>query len=190
MSNIMKKSAHRIDLIPASDILANSRKLFLTDGVDHETTSKLLIDLMALNDMDPDSGITLFINSLGGEVYSGMAVYDYIRVMPAKLTTVCIGTAASMGALLFLAGDERLMLPHSQVMIHDPSLGAGSMAGLKPHELQKRVDDLVKVRDETANVIATRTKKSVDEILEITKEDTYYTAEEAIEFGLATGYFS
>lgn len=90
---------------------------------------------------------------------------------------------------MFLAGQKRLVMPHSQIMIHDPAFGGGELAGLKPHEIQKKVDDLTRVRDETARVIADVTGKTIKQILKVTKDDTFYSAKEAIDFGLATGYY-
>ena len=185
--SIIKETSRGYDSLPISDLLFTSRKLFLTNQVDTSTCHLLLTSLMALNDESPEEEITLYINSPGGDVYSGLGVFDYIRIMKAPLTTVCIGTAASMGALLFLAGSKRLVMEHSQILIHDPSFGGGDMAGLKPHELQKKVDDLKNVRDVTAGIIAEVTDKPLNQILKMTKTDTYLSAQKAIELGLATG---
>ena len=123
----------------------------------------------------------------GGEVVSGLAVYDYIELMKAPVRTVCIGTAASMGAILFLAGDKREMLPHTRLMIHDPAYSGGDMAGKKPHELQQYVDKLKQSQKIIAEIIAHKTGKTLEEVYEKTKEDSYFNAEEAMEYGLATG---
>ena len=116
-----------------------------------------------------------------------MAVYDYIQLMNAPVKTVCIGTAASMGAILFLAGKEREMLPHTRLMIHDPAYGGGDMAGKKPHELQTYVDKLKQTQEIITAIIAEKTGKPLEEIYEKTREDSYFNAIEAIEYGLATG---
>ncbi len=91
-----------------------------------------------------------------------------------------------MGALLFLSGNKRVMTEHSQIMIHDPALSGGSLGGKKPHELEKIAKDLKKVRDITAELISEVTGKSMKEVLKVTKDDTYFNAEEAVDFGLAT----
>ncbi len=187
MSNLIKESVRGLEKLDAEDILMTARKIFLTEQVDRMSCDDLLKKLMALNEDDPNEPITLYINSPGGDVYSGLAVYDYIRIMPAPLITVCVGMAASMGALLFLAGEKRLVMPHSRIMIHDPSFSSGQFGGMKPHELQRIADDLKSVRDVTARVIADVTGKRINQILKVTKDDTYYSAEEAIDFGLATG---
>ena len=117
---------------------------------------------------------------------SGLAVYDYIALMKAPVKTVCVGTAASMGAILFLAGKKREMLPHTRIMIHDPSYSHKDIGGRKPHEIQHELDKLQESREALAAIIAEKTGKTIEEIYEVTAEDTYYSAQEAIEFGLAT----
>ncbi len=183
---IIRESSHGFQTLSVDHILLTSRRVFFTDEVDSESCNTLLKSLIALNEEDPDAEIKLFINSPGGEVYSGMAVIDYIRLMSAPLTTICVGTAASMGALLFLSGNKRVMTEHSQIMIHDPALSGGSLGGKKPHELEKIAKDLKKVRDITAELISEVTGKSMKEVLKVTKDDTYFNAEEAVDFGLAT----
>ena len=185
---IIRESSRGFDSIAVDHLLLTSRRVFFTDEVDSKSCDTLLRSLIALNEEDPDAEIKLFINSPGGEVHSGLAVFDYISMMSAPLTTICVGTAASMGALLFLSGSKaRLMMPHSQIMIHDPSFGGGSLAGKKPHELERIAKDLKKTRDITGEIISKVTGKTMKEILRVTKEDSFFNAEEAVEFGLATG---
>ena len=92
---------------------------------------------------NPNKDICFYINSPGGSVKDGLAVYDVIRLMKSPVTTICIGMAASMGSILFLAADKRLMLPHSEIMIHDASFGQAEFSGLKPDEIQQKTDDLL-----------------------------------------------
>lgn len=190
MANIIKECTNGYDILASEDVLMTSRKLFLTKEVNASTTDTLLKDLMALNDASPNEEITLYINSPGGDVLSGLAVFDYMQHMSAPLRTVCSGTAASMGAILFLAGSTREMFPHSRIMIHDPSYATSDIGGKKPHEIQKQVDKLMETREILAKIISDVTGKSLDEIYEVTKEDTFYNANEAIDFGLATGIIS
>lgn len=117
---------------------------------------------------------------------SGLALFDYIKLMRAPVNTVCIGTAASMGAILFLAGRKRQMYPHTRIMIHDPAYGQGTMAGKKSHELKHQLDKLNETREALATIIAEATGKTIDEIYEVTADDTFFSSKEAIEFGLAT----
>ena len=140
---------------------------------------------MAL-DSESDEEITLYINSPGGEVSSGLAVYDFISTMRSPVRTVVIGTAASMGAILFLAGKEREVMEHSIIMLHDPSYSTGDIGGKKPHEIQKQVDKLMETRKELSTIIASVTGQPLEKIYEICKEDTFFNARESMEFGLAT----
>jgi ATP-dependent Clp protease protease subunit len=145
---------------------------------------------MYLEHSESTDEITFFINSPGGDVVSGLAIYDYINIMKKPVNTVCTGTAASMGAILFLAGKKRSMLPNTRVMIHDPSFSGGNLAGKKPHEIQRNLDKLNESRETLAKIIADKTGKSLDEIYAVTADDTYYNAEEAISFGLATEIYT
>ncbi|MGN0554151.1 MAG: ATP-dependent Clp protease proteolytic subunit, partial [Oscillospiraceae bacterium] len=146
----------------------------------------LIKQLMYLERQDSESEVTIYINSPGGEVISGLAVYDYIGMMRAPVRTVCIGTAASMGAILFLAGAKRQMLPHTRLMIHDPSYSHNDIGGRKPHEIQHELDKLNETREALARIISEKTGRSIDEIYKVTADDTFYSAQEAIYFGLAT----
>ncbi len=186
MPNVLKESARGIECIRLDDELFNSRTVFLTEPVDVQTSAELIKQLMHLEHEDNESEITLYINSPGGEVISGLAVYDYISAMKAPVRTVCIGTAASMGAILFLAGDKRQMLPHTRLMIHDPSYGHNDIGGRKTHEIQHELDKLNEARESLARIIANKTGKSIRTIYKLTANDTYYSAEEAVAFGLAT----
>ncbi len=186
MAYILKESVRGIERIDIEDELLSGREIFLVDSVDAKTSNELIKQLMYLQREDSTKEITLYINSPGGEVISGLAVYDYISMMTAPVKTVCIGTAASMGAILFLAGKKRVMLPHTRLMIHDPSYSHNDIGGRKPHEIQHELDKLNETREALAKIIAEKTGKSLDEIYEVTADDTYYSAQEAIDFGLAT----
>ena len=103
------------------------------------------------------------------------------------MNTVCIGKAYSMGAILFLAGTKREVYEHSCIMIHDPSYLSNDIGGKKPHEVQRQVDKLIETRNVLAQIVSDVTGRSLEDILKVTSEDSYYNAEEALEFGLATG---
>lgn len=186
MANIIKETVRGFDVVTIEDELLTGREIFLVDGVDAHTSNELLKQLMYLERQDSDSEITIYINSPGGEVISGLAVYDYISMMKAPVRTVCIGTAASMGAILFLAGKKRQMLPHTRLMIHDPSYSHNDIGGRKPHEIQHELDKLNETRQALAEIIAEKTGRPLEEIYSVTANDTYYSAAEAIDFGLAT----
>lgn len=186
MANILKETVRGTDCIKIEDELLSRREIFLTEEVNAETSNELIKQLMYLERQDSGKEITLYINSPGGEVISGLAVYDLISLMKSPVRTVCTGTAASMGAILFLAGKKREMLPHTRLMIHDPSFG-GSIGGKKSHELRHELEKLDEVREALAKIIAEKTGRPLEEIYDVTSDDTFYSAEEAITFGLATG---
>ena len=187
MASILVESARGLEHVAIEDELLKRREIFFTDEVDHVTSSELIRQLMYLESVDPREEITLYINSPGGSVQDGLAVYDMIMLMRAPVRTVCMGTCASMGAILFLAGDKREMMKHGKIMIHDPAFGGNhEIGGKKPHEIQTELDDLNRCRESLAQIIAERTGKTIDEIYKVTVNDTYYSADEAVEFGLAT----
>ena len=186
MANILKETVRGTDFIKIEDELLSRREIFLTEEVNAETSNELIKQLMYLERQDSGKEITLYINSPGGEVISGLAVYDLISLMKSPVRTVCTGTAASMGAILFLAGKKREMLPHTRLMIHDPSFSGGSIGGKKSHELRHELEKLDEVREALAKIIAEKTGRPLEEIYDVTSDDTFYSAEEAITFGLAT----
>lgn len=186
MANVIKETVRGIDCIRMDDEFLSSREIFLTAQIDPETSGELIKQLMYLERQDNNKEITIYISSPGGEVISGLAVFDIITMMKTPVRTVCIGTAASMGAILFLAGQEREMLPHAQLMIHDPSYCHNDIGGRKPHEIQHELDKLNEVRKSLAGIISDKTGKSLKEIYKLTANDTFFSAQEAVEYGLAT----
>ena len=183
---LINETARGYELFTLEDSFFCERKIFLTSMIDADSSNELIKQLIYLNQQNPKEEITLYINSPGGEVTSGLAVYDCIRMMKAPVRTVCTGMAASMGSILFLVGDKREMLPHTKIMVHDPAFGSRDIGGMKPLEIQKEVDDLMNVREILCEIIAERTGRAKEEVYEKTKIDSYFRAEEAVEFGLAT----
>ena len=187
--SILKDSANGAIRVSVEDELFAARRIFFTDEVNKTTMDLLLRQIMYLHMQDPKQEITIYINSPGGEVISGLTVFDYLRMIETPVRTVCIGTAASMGAMLFLAGDRREMMPSSRLMIHDPSFEF-STTGMKPAELQERLDSLRQVQKTLCGIISDRTGKSVEEVMASTCKDTFFEADEAVRYGLATGIVS
>lgn len=182
---IIRESSRGYDVVSVESELLSERRIFFTEEVNDEVCKQLIQQILYFNSQSSDE-IVMYINSPGGKIDCGLPVYDAMRMSKAPIRTVCIGTAASMGSILFLAGDKREMLPHARVMIHDPSFGGGSYAGKKPHEIQSEVDRLNEFREKLCRIIAERTGRTLEEIYEKTKVDSYFDAEEAIKFGLAT----
>lgn len=186
---VILESSRGFETISLKDkLLSDQREIFFTEAVNEESCNNLITQLMYLDRAEPDKEITLYINSPGGSVADGLAAYDVMRLLNAPIKTVCMGTCASMGAILFLAGEKREMLEHGRVMVHDPAFGGNhNIGGKKPHQIQSELDDLNRCRESLAKIISERTGRSLEEIYEVTANDTYYSAEEAVEFGLATG---
>ena len=180
-----KETSRGIDNITAESMLLKERKLFFTEEVNSESCNTLIQYLLCLESQDPEAEITLYINTPGGEVVSGLAAYDTLRLISCPVRTVCIGTAASMGSILFLAGDKREMLPHTKIMIHDPMI-SGLSGSRKALELEKEAARLLELRETIGGIIAGRSGRTIEEVYENTREDTYLTAQEALEFGIAT----
>ena len=180
---IIRETAEGLNRLDIRDEMLDQRVLELMTSVDAESCAVVIRGLLHLQRQDSMTPITLYINSPGGEVQSGLALYDVMQAVSCPIRTVCLGMAASMGALLFIAGDEREILPHSRVMIHDPLIGAG--AGGSALSVKARADDLMRIRDITAGVIARHSGMSIERVFELTASDTYFEAEEAVEAGLA-----
>lgn len=180
---IIRETAEGLNRLDIRDEMLDQRVLELMTSVDAESCAVVIRGLLHLQRQDSTTPITLYINSPGGEVQSGLALYNVMQAVSCPIRTVCLGMAASMGALLFIAGDEREILPHSRVMIHDPLIGAG--AGGSALSVKARADDLMRIRDITAGVIARHSGMSIERVFELTASDTYFEAEEAVEAGLA-----
>lgn len=186
---IMRETARGMERFRVEDAFFERRELFLTTEINADSAGELVKQFMYLSQEDPDEEITLYINSPGGEVNSGLALYDCMQLVETPIRTVCTGLAASMGSVIFLAGDRREMFPHAQIMIHDPHYGGG-IEGLKPLELQERIESLMHNRSVIGELIAKKTGRSIEEIYEKTQKDSYFNAEEAIRFGLADAVVS
>ena len=183
--NIHYESNRGIQPLDLTDIFFSKRSIFLDDEINPETSLETIKQLVAL-DGESDDEIKLFINSPGGCVASGLAVCDTIETIKSPVTTICIGLAASMGAVIFLHGKKRQMMKHSKIMLHDPSFGGGNLRGKKPHEIETELNELREVQETLVDIISEKTGKPKEEIYEITKEDTYFDFEKAYDFGIAT----
>lgn len=163
-------------------MLAN-REVELCGPVDAGSCAVLIRSLLHLQQEDAQAPIRMFINSPGGEVQSGLALYDVMQALNCPVNTICLGMAASMAALIFVSGARREMLPHSRIMIHDPLIGGG--IGGSALSVKARADDLMRIRDITGEVLSRHTGMPLDRVFELTAQDTYFEAEDAIEAGLA-----
>lgn len=181
--NILRESSQGLECISLKDEFFAHREIEIAGVIDRDMAYSLCQQLRHLAQDDPRTKITIFVNSPGGSVQDGLAIYDVMRAIDCPIRTVCLGMAASMAALLFIAGDERDMLPHAQVMIHDPLIGGG--IGGSALTVKAVADDLMRTRQITAEIISKHSGHSIDEVLEATAHDTYFEAPEAVEWGLA-----
>ena len=162
--------------------LLNDRIIFLSDEVNDATASLVVAQLLFLEAQDPDKDISFYINSPGGCVTAGMAIYDTMNFIKCDVSTICIGMAASMGAFLLSAGakGKRIALPHSEIMIHQPLGGAQGQAS----DIKIRADLILRTRDMLNKILAENTGKSIEQIEKDTDRDNFMTAEQALEYGL------
>lgn len=182
--NIIKETCEGTACIPLRDMLFQRREIYCTGEIDAQTANSIIVQLHFLALEKPSEEITLYINSPGGEVSSGLAVYDAMQAVSCPVKTVCIGMAASMAALLFASGDRREMLPHSRLMIHDPLISGGGIGG-SALKIDSVARDLMQTRDTVGRILAKHTGHSLDEVLEKTATDCYFSASEAVAWGLA-----
>ena len=183
MPNVFHETARGESVHTIVDDMFADRELVCVGEIDRTSVNSLILQIRHLEKDDPEAQITIFINSPGGEVSSGLALYDVMQAVSCPIRTVCMGMAASMAALLFLSGDQRDMLPHSQVMIHDPLISGG--VGGNALQLRTIANDIMRTREITARVIAKHTGKTLEEVYEKTANDTYFEAEAAVAWGLA-----
>ena len=162
--------------------LLNDRIIFLSDEVNDATASLVVAQMLFLEAQDPTKDISFYINSPGGSVTAGMAIYDTMNFIKCDVSTICIGMAASMGAFLLAAGTKgkRIALPHSEIMIHQPMGGAQGQAS----DIKIRADLILRTRDMLNKILAERTGKSVKVIERDTDRDNFMTAKEALEYGI------
>jgi len=162
--------------------LLNDRIVFLSDEVNDATASLVVAQLLFLEAEDPDKDIYFYINSPGGSVTAGMAIYDTMNFIKCDVSTICIGMAASMGAFLLSSGakGKRIALPNSEIMIHQPLGGAKGQAT----DIKIQAELILRTRDNLNRILANNTGRSIEEIARDTERDNFMTASQALEYGL------
>lgn len=163
--------------------LFKDRILFLGTDVNSDSANILMSQLMFLNSVDETEDIKLYINSPGGSVPSGLAIYDIMNFITPDVSTYCMGTCASMAAVLLSSGEKgkRYSLPHSEVMIHQPSKGIGR---IKADDLRVEFEQMEKCKATLYRILSENTGKDIKEIEELCRLDKWYSADEAVDFGL------
>ena len=165
--------------------LLNDRIIMLSDEVNDTTASLVVAQLLYLEAQDPDKDISLYINSPGGSVTAGMAIYDTMQYIKCDVSTICMGMAASMGAFLLCAGTKgkRFALPNSEIMIHQPLIGGSGMQG-QASDIKIHADHLVRTKQKLNRILAERTGQTLEQIIKDTDRDNFLSAEEAKNYGL------
>ena len=162
--------------------LLNDRIIMLNGQVDDASASVIIAQLLFLEGQDPDKDISFYINSPGGSVSAGLAIYDTMQYIKCDVSTICMGMAASMASVLLAAGTpgKRFALPYSRVMIHQPLGGAQGQAS----EIEIHAREILRIREEMNGVLAKHTGQSIEKIAHDTDRDYYLTSREAAEYGL------
>ncbi len=162
--------------------LLRERIVFLGTAIDDHIASLIVAQLLFLESEDPEKDIFLYINSPGGSVSAGLAIYDTMQYIRADVSTICVGMAASMGAILLAGGTakKRIALPHSRIMIHQPMGGTQGQAT----DIEIYTREMVRTRDELYRIIADHTGKSMEQIAADSDRDKYMSATEAVDYGI------
>ena len=162
--------------------LLNERIIFLGTEIDEHVANLAIAQLIHLESEDPDKDIPLYINSPGGSVYAGMAIYDTMQFIRPDVSTICVGIAMSMGALLLAGGEKgkRMALPNSKIMIHQVSAGFRGQAS----DIQRHADEIIKLRKRLDQVLADHTGQPLERVETDTERDYFMGADEAVAYGL------
>ena len=162
--------------------LLKDRIIFFGDEVNDQTASIIVAQMLFLESEDPDKDIMLYINSPGGSITAGMAIYDTMNYIKCDVSTICVGMAASMGAFLLSAGTKgkRLALPNSEIMIHQP---LGGMQG-QATDIKIHADRIIRMKDKLNTILSENTGRPLEEIGRDTERDNFMSAQEALDYGL------
>lgn len=165
--------------------LLKDRIIFIGSAIDDNVANLVIAQLLFLESEDPDKDINLYINSPGGAVYPGLAIYDTIQYVKPDVSTICVGLAASMGAVLLAAGTKgkRFALPHSRVMVHQPLGGAQGQAA----DIEIHAKEILRIRDAINEILAHHTGQPVERIAKDTDRDFFMSVDMALEYGLIDG---
>ena len=165
--------------------LLTDRVVFLSDEVNDVTASLVVAQMLFLEAQDPDADIKFYINSPGGSISAGFAIFDTMNYIKCDVSTICLGLAASMGAFLLCAGarGKRTALPNSEILIHQPLIMGGGLQG-QATDIKIHADQIIRTREKLNKILSERTGKPLDIITRDTERDNFMTAQEAKEYGL------
>ena len=187
---VVEQSSHGERSYDIFSRLLNDRIILLHDEVNSATASVIVAQLLYLEGQDPDKDIFLYINSPGGSVTDGMAIYDTMQYIKCDVSTICTGMAASMGAFLLSSGakGKRIALPNSEIMIHQPLISGGGISG-QVTDIQIRSKYLQRTKDRLNHILADNTGKDYETVCLDTERDNFMDAEEALAYGLIDKVF-
>jgi ATP-dependent Clp protease protease subunit len=162
--------------------LLNERIVFLGTAVDDQVANLIVAQLLHLESTDPDKDISIYINSPGGSIYAGLAIYDTMNFIKPDVRTICVGIAMSMGSLLLTGGahGKRSALPNSRILMHQPSAGFEGQAT----DIEIHAREIIKTRERIDEIYAKHTRKPVEEVHRDMERDRFFKADEAVEYGL------
>ncbi|MDE6733715.1 MAG: ATP-dependent Clp protease proteolytic subunit [Oscillospiraceae bacterium] len=188
---VVEQSSHGERSYDIFSRLLNDRIILLHDEVNSATASVVVAQLLYLEGQDPDKDIFLYINSPGGSVSDGMAIYDTMQYIKCDVSTICMGMAASMGAFLLSSGakGKRIALPNSEIMIHQPLISGGGITG-QITDIQIRSQHFQRMKDRLNRILSDNTGKDYETICRDTDRDNFMTAQEALEYGLIDKVFN
>ncbi len=168
--------------------LLKDRIIFMSEDVNSASASLVIAQLLFLESEDPEKDIFLYINSPGGSVTDGLGIIDTMNYIKCPVTTICVGMAASMGALLLTSGTKgkRYATPNSEILIHQPLISGGGISG-QTTEIKIHADQMIKTRERINKIISETTGKPIEQVEKDTERDHYMTAQEALEYGLIDG---
>ena len=168
--------------------LLKDRIIFLGEDVNPTTASLVIAQLLFLESEDPDKEISLYINSPGGSITDGMGIVDTMNYIKCPVTTICIGMAASMGAVLLASGEKgkRFATPNAEILIHQPLIGGNGISG-QATEIKIHADHMIRTRQKLNKLLSERTGQSLETIEKDTERDNFMTAAQALEYGLIDG---
>ena len=170
--------------------LLNDRIIILSEEVNQTTASLVIAQMLFLEGQDPDKDISFYINSPGGVITAGMAIYDTMQYIKCDVSTICMGMAASMGAFLLSSGakGKRIALPNSEIMIHQPLISGGGISG-QVTDIQIRSNYLLRTKERLNRILSANTGKDYDTVCRDTERDNFMNAEEALQYGLIDKVF-
>lgn len=168
--------------------LLKDRIIFLGEDVNATSAGLVVAQLLFLESEDPDKEISLYINSPGGSITDGMAIVDTMNYIKCPVSTICVGLAASFGAVLLANGEKgkRFATPNSEILIHQPLIGGGGISG-QTTEIKIHADHMIRTREKLNRLLSERTGQTIETIEKDTERDHYMTAQEALEYGLIDG---